>query len=147
MADSETLKKELIDGLQTDLAHEYQAILTYTNYAALARGIHRPLLKDFFDQEAIEELRHAQFLANKITALGGDPVSEPADVVLHHDPTKMLEEVLEAETKSIERYVERRAQAEEYGDYGLAVDLDEIISDETDHKEETQKLLQGIVNE
>ena len=146
MSDTVT-KEELIQGLQTDLAHEYQAILTYTNYAALARGIHRPLLKDFFDQEATEELRHAQFLANKITALGGNPVTEPAEVVLHDDPTAMLEEVLQAETETIERYVKRREEAELYGDYGLAVDLDEIISDETDHKEETQKLLQGITRE
>lgn len=137
-------KQTLIDGLNADLAHEYQAILMYNSYAALVSGIHRPMLKGFFEAELPEELTHAQFLANKVTALGGTPTTEPAPLDLAHEPEAMLRQVLDAETETIKRYVKRRKQAEEYEDYGLAAELDTIISDETRHKEETEKLLRDL---
>ena len=140
-------KEDLIEGLNTDLANEYQAVLMYNTFSATATGIHRPLLKNFFDAEILEELQHAQFLADKITALGGEPVTAAAPFEVAFRTREMLEKVLEAETNTIKRYVERRKQAEEYGDFGLAADLDEIISDETTHKEETEKLLRGIVED
>lgn len=137
-------KQTLIDGLNTDLAHEYQAILMYNSYAALVSGIHRPMLKGFFEAELPEELVHAQFLANKITALGGTPTTEPAPLDLEREATAMLRQVFDAEAGTIKRYVERRKQAEAYEDYGLAAELDTIISDETRHKEETEKLLRDL---
>ncbi|CAM3338735.1 ferritin-like domain-containing protein [Rhodothermus bifroesti] len=140
----EVTREQLIRGLNEDLAHEYQAVLMYATYAAMTSGIHRPLLKQFFEAEIPEELRHAQFLANKITALGGIPTTKPAQVTLQETNRAMLEEVLRAETETIARYVQRRQQAEAFGDYGLANDLDEIISDETRHKEEVEKLLRGM---
>lgn len=137
-------KEELIRGLNTDLAHEYQAVVMYNTSAAMASGIHRPLLKSFFESEIPEELQHAQFLADKITALGGEPTTAPTPIEVKRSTREMLEQVLRAETETIERYVTRRKQAEEFGDFGLAADLDEIISDETSHKEETEKLLRGL---
>ena len=137
-------KEDLIEGLNEDLAYEYQAILMYTSYVAMASGIHRPLLKSFFEDEIPEELTHAQFFAEKITALGGTPTTQPSPFDLAEDEQAMLEQVLEAESSTVERYVHRRRQAEAYGDYGLAADLDSIISDETRHKEETEKLLRGL---
>lgn len=134
----------LVAGLNEDLAHEYQAVLMYNSFAAMVSGIHRPMLKDFFAGEVGEELAHAQFLADKITALGGRPTTEPAPVELTDSPDEMLRMVLEAEKQTIARYVERRKQAEAFGDYGLAADLDGIISDETKHKEETEKLLRDL---
>lgn len=136
--------QSLIDGLNTDLAHEYQAILMYNSYASMVYGMHRPTLKQFFESELPEELTHAQLLADKITALGGTPTTEPAPLDLATEPTAMLKQVLEAETETIERYVERREQAEAAKEYGLVTELDDIIRDETEHKEETEKLLRDL---
>jgi len=137
-------RQSLIDGLNTDLAHEYQAILMYNSYASMVYGIHRPILKDFFESELPEELTHAQLLADKITALGGTPTTEPTPIELATEPKAMLKQVLEAETETIERYVERREQAEAAKEYGLVTELDDIIRDETEHKEETEKLLRDL---
>jgi bacterioferritin len=141
---SDDIKARLIEGLNTDLANEYQAVVMYTTYAAMVTGIHRPFLKSFFESEIPEELQHAQYLADKITALGGEPTTQPASLDLKRDTSSMLRQVLEAERSTIVRYIERRHQAEELGDYGLAADLDGIISDETKHAEETEKLLRGL---
>lgn len=134
----------LIDGLNDDLAHEYQAILMYNSFAAMVTGIHRPMLKGFFEAELPEELVHAQFLANKIAALGGTPATAPAPLTLATTPVGMLRQVLEAETETIVRYVARRRQAEAYEDFGLAAEIDTILSDETRHKEETAKILRDL---
>lgn len=134
-------KETLIKGLNNDLSHEYQAVIMYTTYAAIVSGVHRRELQSFFQAEIPDELRHAQFLADKISALDGTPITKPAEVEFTDSPQKMLENVLKAESETIKRYVERRNMAEEYGDYGLVNDLEDIISDETNHKEETEKLL------
>jgi bacterioferritin len=144
MADNNADTQALVDGLNEDLANEYQAIIMYNSYAAMVSGIHRPMLKQFFEAEIPEETRHASFLADKITALGGTPVTRAAEFKPATTNREMLQQVLEAEASTIKRYVSRRKQAEAFEDYGLAADLDTIISDETKHKEETEKLLRHL---
>jgi bacterioferritin len=136
-------KEKLIQGLNEDLAHEYQAIILYTTYAAMVSGIHRQELKELFLAEIQDELRHAQLLSDKIAALGGKPTTVPAPVPEAEDARAMLEAILKAEAEAVARYVKRMKEAEAFGDYGLANDLHEIISEETRHKEETEKLLRG----
>lgn len=146
MTASNSAHQTLIDGLNEDLAHEYQAILMYNSYAAMVYGMHRPTLKQFFENELPEELTHAQLLADKITALGGTPTTEPTPLDLATEPKAMLKQVLKAETETIERYAKRRRQAEDADEYGLAIELDDIIRDETEHKEETEKLLRDLAS-
>jgi bacterioferritin len=136
-------KEKLIQGLNEDLAHEYQAIIQYTTYAALVSGIHRQELKELFLAEIQDELRHAQLLSDKIAALGGKPTTVPTPVPEAEDARAMLEAILKAEAETVARYVKRMKEAEAFGDYGLANDLQEIVSEETRHKEETEKLLRG----
>lgn len=138
------IREQLIAGLNTDLANEYQAIITYITYAATVTGIHREEMKEFFMREVPDELRHAEFLANKIAALGGQPTTVPAPVPPARDLREMLQNVLRAEEETIERYKQRREQAEQLGDFGLVNDLEEIISDETKHKEALEMILRGL---
>ena len=48
---------------------------------------------------------------------------------------------LRAEEETIERYVRRREQANEAGEHGLAVRFDDIIADETNHRDEIRQIL------
>jgi bacterioferritin len=140
MADDNT--KRLIEGLNKDLAGELAAVIQYTTYAAVANGVHRPTLVNFFQAEIADELVHAQFLANKIATLGGTPTTQPNPVKIGSSNRDLLEEVLKAETEAISGYAERIKQAEEVGDIGLKVQLEDQIRDETNHREETLKLLE-----
>jgi bacterioferritin len=140
MADDKT--KKLIDGLNKDLAGELAAVIQYTTYAAVANGVHRPTLVNFFQAEIADELMHAQFLANKIASLGGTPTTKPNPVKIGGSNRELLEEVLKAETQAISDYGERITQVEEFGDIGLKVQLEDQIRDETNHREETMKLLE-----
>jgi bacterioferritin len=131
----------LLEGLKTDLEGEFQAVIMYRVYASMVQGPYRQELRTFFANEIPEELTHAQLLADKIAALGGQPTAKAAPVNVVGDAKAMLEAALAAEVETITRYVERRKQAEEAQEFGLAADFDQIIADETKHRDELRMML------
>jgi bacterioferritin len=134
-------KQELIDGLNEDLSGELSAIIQYITYAAKATGPYRPQLTQFFLAEVADEQLHAQFLANKIVSLGGEPTTVPREVTAASTNREMLEAVLEAEKRAMADYTQRAQQAEALGEKGLVVSLEDIVRDETSHAEETERIL------
>lgn len=134
-------KQTLIDHLNEDLAGELSAIIQYITYAAKATGPYRPQLAQFFLTEVADEQMHAQFLANKIVALGGEPITQPAPVPVAATNREMLEAVLTAEIKAGKDYTQRAQEAEEFGDKGLVVQLEDMVRDEMGHSEETERML------
>jgi bacterioferritin len=136
-------KQALIDGLNEDLANEYKAIISYLLFSRLVKGPLRPELSSFLEGEIQDELGHAKFLAHKIVALGGTPVAVPAPVELPESNREMLEAALQAEKETIERYTQRIKQADAVGELGLRVDLEQIVAEETKHKEDLERILAG----
>jgi len=137
MIDQETL----IGKLNEDLGGELSAIIQYITYAAKATGPYRPQLVTFFLAEVADEQLHAQFLSNKIVALGGEPTTVPRPVAPAATNRAMLEAILIAENKATSDYTQRAKEAEEFGDKGLAVQLEDMIRDESGHSEETERIL------
>ena len=134
-------KSTLIDHLNEDLAGELGAIVQYITYAAKATGPFRPQLAQFFLAEVTDEQQHAQFLANKIVALGGEPTTVARPVPAAATNREMLEAVLAAERQATEDYSKRAEQADAFGDKGLVVQLEDMIRDESGHAEETERIL------
>jgi bacterioferritin len=134
-------KETLVAKLNEDLAGELGAIIQYITYAAKATGPFRPQLSAFFLQEVADEQLHAQFLANKIVALGGEPTTEARPVPAAADNREMLQAVLAAELQAGKDYTQRAQEAEAYGDKGLVVALEDIVRDEMGHSEETERML------
>ncbi len=135
-------KNTLIEHLNQDLANELGAIIQYTIYAAKVTGPYRPQLAQFFLAEIADEQGHAQFLANKIAALGGEPVTVPAPVTAAATNKEMLEAVLKAEEQAVANYTQRAKEAEAFGDKGLVIQLEDMIRDESSHVEEVSRILQ-----
>jgi bacterioferritin len=134
-------KQQLIDKLNDDLAGEFSAIIQYITYAAKATGPYRPQLAQFFLTEVADEQLHAQFLANKIVALGGEPTTTPRPVPPAENNRQMMEAVLAAELQASKDYTQRAQDAEAYGDKGLVVALEDMVRDESGHSEETERML------
>ena len=133
--------RTLIEGLNQDLAGELGAIVQYLTYAAKTSGPFRPQMSEFFLKEIVDEQAHAQYLANKVVALGGEPTTEPRPVPKARTNREMLEAVLKAERQAIHDYTERVEQAEKAGEIALRVQLENQIVDETGHAEETERML------
>lgn len=134
-------KASLIIALNEDLKNEFSAIIQYITYAARVTGPFRPELSKFFLAEVSDEQTHAQFLANKIVTFGGVPTTESSQVPEATNNKEMLEEILKAETRAIAAYTQRAKQAEALGFKSLSIDLEDMIRDETNHKEEVEKIL------
>jgi bacterioferritin len=140
MADA---RQTLLDGLNEDLAHEYQAIITYLLFSRLVSGPMRVELAGFLEGEIADELEHAKFLSHKIVALGGTPTTMPPETRLPTNNREMLQMALQSEQDTIVRYTKRIQQAEEAGELGLKVDLESLVAEETKHKEDLQRILHG----
>jgi bacterioferritin len=134
-------KQDMIKLLNEDLAGELGAIIQYITYGAKTTGPFRPQLSQFFLAEVPDEQMHAQYLANKIVALGGEPTTKAREVPHAKSNRDMVEAVREAEKRAVADYTKRAKQAEEFGDKGLVVQLEDIVRDETGHFEETERLL------
>ncbi len=132
---------ELIEGLNVDLAAEYQAVIMYRTYASLVTGPYRQELRAFFEGEIPDELGHAAFLADKIGALGGTPVTQAPPVPAAKDNRQMLENALQAEVETIERYKRRLEQAEALGEVAVKVQLENLIVDESQHRDDIRRML------
>ena len=135
--------KQLIKGLNEDLSGEYNAVISYLTYSAKVTGPYRPQLVEFLQSEIPDEQRHAQYLADKISSLGGEPAVEPKPVKQSDDARQMLEYIYEAEAETVENYKVRRDQADALGETALVVQLEDMINDETTHRDEVKKMLDG----
>ncbi len=131
----------MIERLNEDLASELGAIIQYLTYAARTTGPYRPQLSQFFLAEVADEQAHAQYLANKVVSLGGEPTTVPRPIPLPKGNRGMLEEILKSEQQATTGYTTRAKEAEEFGDKGLVVQLEDFIRDESSHVEETQRIL------
>ena len=136
-------RDELIKGLNEDLAGEYNAIISYLQYSAKVSGPYRPQLVAFLQAEIPDEQAHAQYLADKIVSLGGEPTVEPRPVKTSNDTREMLRFIYDAEAQTVENYRKRIDQAEACGETGLKVQLEDMLSDETTHRDEVKKILDG----
>jgi bacterioferritin len=134
-------KATLIKNLNQDLAGELGAIIQYITYAAKVTGPYRPQLAQFFLTEVADEQGHAQFLANKIVALGGEPTTTPHPVPAAKNNKEMVKAVLDAERRAVGDYTQRAKEAEALGEKGLAVQLENMVLDESGHYEESGRIL------
>lgn len=132
---------EFLRLLNEDLNSEFVAITHYVCYAACIKGINRPELKEMFEEESASELGHAQFFADKIVVLGGTPkISTPLPAPAANE-REMLSNLLELEQKTVINYGQRASQARALGLQALAVDIENILTDELEHRDELELML------
>ena len=126
--------RSLINGLNEDLAREYQAIIAYTVYSNVLKGAQWMKIAEELQSHAAEELQHALIIADQIDYLGGMPTTKPKEVKASEKPEDMIRFDLDNETETIRNYRERVQQAEALGHYALAEQLRRIITQEQEHQ-------------
>jgi len=127
------MSQKIIDALNKDRADELSAIMQYMKHHYEGKGMESlPILKIFKDV-AIDEMRHAEMLAERIVALGGTPTKTPSPVVEGGDLKKMIQDDLDKENAAIKQYKEHIKLAEEENDTTTRRMLEEILADEEVH--------------
>jgi bacterioferritin len=135
-----SLKQTLIDGLNEDLNRELEAVLRYLYHSATATSLLGHELRELLKNDIAGELTHAMFLADKIVALGGEVKIHPSMPKKMTSAKEMLKEDATAEHQVVVSYTERIQQAEQFGDKGLVIRLEDMLAEETDHAEELERL-------
>jgi bacterioferritin len=123
----------LIEGLNEDLAREYQAVIAYVVYSAVIKGAPFTHIAKELEQHAKEELAHAMTIAKQLDYLGAEPTVTPKQVRMSDDPRKLLRFDLENERVTILAYRERVRQCEELGEYAMSEHIREILKQEQEH--------------
>ena len=146
MSETELAAKrdELIQGLQEDLAREYQAIIQYVIYSQVLDGPQYMDIAGELEVHAHEELDHAIALAKQLDYFGVYPTEKPNKVETPDDAEGMLWADLRAEVKTVAEYRKRIRQAQDIGEFALAETLQEITKQEQDHQIELATAL-GVV--
>ncbi|MEK7688909.1 MAG: ferritin-like domain-containing protein [Deltaproteobacteria bacterium] len=127
------MSKKIIDALNLDRAYELAAIVQYMGHHYEAEGIESPAVIEIFKKTSIDEMKHAEMLAEKIVYLGGVPVQKPTEVIRGGELKKMIKDDLAAENGAIKRYKEHIKLCEKEGDPATRLMLEKILSDEEDH--------------
>src|SRR5689334_9935372 len=134
MAQQDKDRQSLINGLNEDLAREYQAIIAYVVYSQVLKGAAYMNIAKELEVHAGQELGHALKIAKHIDYLGGMPVVAPKAVKSTDKAEEMLRADLKNETDTVREYRKRVKQAEALGEYGIAEDIREILREEQEHQ-------------
>ena len=134
MAHNDNDRQALIDGLNEDLAREYQAIIAYVVYSQVLKGAEYMTIAKELELHATEELSHALKVAKHIDYLGGSPGVTPKPVKVTDKAEEMLRADLANETDTVREYRKRVKQCEALGEYGIAEDIREILRQVLEHQ-------------
>src|SRR5204862_1079304 len=123
-------KHKLIEHLDQDLGRELQAVLLYLWCRSMAFGIRGHELREILEPEIHGEIKHVEFLADKIISFGGTPTFTVPPWKRPTSLRDMLQYALELEREAVNAYTERVDEASELGETALQVKLEELITDE-----------------
>lgn len=133
--------QELIQCLNQALNREVSTFLRYLLQAASIRGAEWDSVRTMYLEEVLDEVGHAQYLADKIVMLGGTPKLEPDLTPPPKDASAMLKRDAEEELIDVKGYIRLAGLAEKAGLPHLKMKMEEQAADEAEHAEEMNRLL------
>ena len=136
---------KLIDVLNSLLADELTAINQYIVHAEMCADWGYEKLHEHFEKRAIQEMKHAERLIERILFLEGIPRVDTLNKIhIGSDVAKQLENDRQAEEEAIKAYNEAIALAAELKDNATRSFLQEILNDEDEHMDSIEELQDQI---
>jgi bacterioferritin len=136
--------KKLLDMLNDAIAGELQVSLQYMWQHVEWKGTKHFAVKDEFEKIGVEEMKHAEAIAERLFYLGGMPTTKPEPITVGTSLKEMVTADKKAEEKTIKMYKEIIALAAKEGDLTTAHLFTEILEDEEQHHDTFQSLLEDI---
>ena len=126
--------KELLDMMNQAIAREIQVAVQYMWQHVQWSGVKHFAVKDELKSIAIEEMKHAEKLIERILFFDGTPiVSKLNDVHIGSEVEAQHRNDLAAEVEAVKAYNESIRVAAEVGDNGTRELLESILEDEEKH--------------
>ena len=138
-------KQEAIDILNDIMEAELAGVVRYTHYSLMVYGYNRIPIVDWMKANANEGLVHAHRAGELVTMMGGHPSLKigPLLETERHDIGDILRESLEHEKSVLNMYHQLMGLAESTNDILLEEYAREMITAETLHLDEVNKMLRS----
>ncbi|MEW5806062.1 MAG: ferritin-like domain-containing protein [Acidobacteriota bacterium] len=134
-------RQKIIEALQKDLSDEMAAIIQYMQHHYVAEGMESPSIIEIFKKTSIDEMKHAEMLAERIVYLGGEPTTTLSRVKKGGNLKKMIKDDLDSENDAIKQYKEHIKLCGDLGDSVTRLMLEKILTDEEGHADTWETIL------
>jgi len=138
-------REKIIRALNIDIGLEIGAIIQYIMHEVMAEGMESPAIMEKFEEISRDEMKHLERLAERVNYLGGVPNTKPASIKVGGTLKKMVQDDLDGEYMAIKTYKSHVKMCEEIGDTTTRLMLEEILTDEEDHADTWETVLQKTV--
>jgi bacterioferritin len=138
--------EKLLELLNKGIARELQVSIQYMWQHVQVTGIDGAVVNDIFRQIAIEEMKHAEKLAERLDYLNGVPTTKPDPIFVGGSLIEMLKQDEQNEEEAITLYKHAIQVASQDGDFTTRRLLEEILSEEERHIDTFGKLLVGMTS-
>ncbi|MGB9890982.1 ferritin-like domain-containing protein [Thermodesulfovibrio yellowstonii] len=136
------ISNELMSKLQKAVARELQVSIQYMWQHVLAKGIKAEPVSALLKQFAINEMLHAEKIAERISFYGGIPTTQPDPITIGKNLTEMLNLDKKAEEEAVALYKEIIKLAEKEEDYVTRKLFEQILEEEELHLDKFSSLLE-----
>ncbi|GAB6183782.1 ferritin-like domain-containing protein [Thermodesulfovibrio hydrogeniphilus] len=136
------ISSELMEKLQKAVARELQVSIQYMWQHVMAKGIKAEPVSALLKQFAINEMLHAEKIAERISFYGGTPTTQPAPITIGKNLAEMLELDKKAEEEAVALYKEIIKLAEKEEDYVTRKLFEQILEEEELHLDKFSSLLE-----
>ena len=135
---------KLLDLLNQAIAREIQVSIQYMWQHVMWSGVKSFAVKDELKSVAIDEMKHAESIAERLFYLGETPTTKPTPIFSGGSLKEMIEADMKAEEEAIIMYKEIIEIAMKEGDETTAHMFREILSDEEDHHDTFESILEEV---
>jgi bacterioferritin len=131
----------LTDMLQQAIAREIQVSVQYMWQHIMAKGLESAEIADVFEDVAIEEMKHAEKIAERLFYFDVAPTTKPNPIAKGGTAEQMLAADVQAEEEAITLYKDIIKQAIAEKDETTRLLFEQILSDEERHHDTFTTLL------
>ena len=126
---SERLKEMLNQAISMEIQVSIQYMWQHVQWG----GVKHFAVSDELEDIAIQEMKHAEKIAERLWYLGGTPTTKPAPITVGENLWEMVDLDRLAEEGAIKLYKEIVKQAADEGDVTTRVIFESILEEEEEH--------------
>ena len=132
---------KLTEMMNQAIAGELQAIVQYMWHHIMVKGLSSSALMDVFEDISVEEMKHAEKIAERLFYFDVNPTIKPNPIAVGGTAEQMLKADVKAEEEAITLYKDIIKLAATEGDETTRLLFEEILSQEEGHHDTFTTLL------
>ena len=138
------VSKKLLDQLNAAIAREIQVAVQYMWQHVMWSGVKGHAVQGTLQGIAVQEMKHAEAIAERLYYLGGIPTTKPTPIFVGGKLKDMIAQDVEDEAGAITLYKDIIALANKEGDVTTAHLFREILEQEEDHHDTFTTLAEEV---